>query len=645
MREVRALSSTSSFLWKDELFRGITINVLSLLLALLLYYNYILFSSYLGVMVYAYLLSEALWDSKCTMVSWIEYVNNGKHYPRQFMKSIYSFFASYWFLTTSMTVSLLAVLLVAFATWPFVVLVSALVLALVLLLVYVLDYRLFYLTRLHRIFIDDHVLVSCFLIVFLVFAGTIVMVSFVTLSIRDSMTAVDTVTTWLEEQGTTHGAFHDTWATANVHGHKVLQNWIGTLESQYNTTAWAPLVNNMVSYFEEMEKSNRTANTVSRLPLKQWVMDAFPDWIQNKTVLEASVEIFSRIDSMRESESDVTEQVTAVVQKTQAWLLKSTQAFLGMFAVLASVIGALFDFGIRLIFFLTFLFFLLSSKENMLHTLLSEASDEDENGSAVSVESKFEMQLRSTLEGVFLLPVKTAMLHVLATLTIYWALDVPYMFFASNLSLTFTLFPVLYPYLICLPWCLALLLNAAYKRSFALIALHYSSFFVIDEWVFRSFERRTNKSHAFSHHSEKRTYLTSLSVFFGVASFGPQGVVLGPLLVCLAIVVLDRIVDHFKHQVGTKEMKGKSGSTPKNKSSDVQTPPHFDKNRRKGWDHDVEDRMFRELEEFKKKVRKREVRSSTMNNLPTNFDAPKVSHHEKTSSCPDLFIPPEESFD
>ena len=48
-----------------------TANLATMLLAAILYFNYVLFYSYSSIMIYAYLLSEALWDTKCTLVAWI----------------------------------------------------------------------------------------------------------------------------------------------------------------------------------------------------------------------------------------------------------------------------------------------------------------------------------------------------------------------------------------------------------------------------------------------------------------------------------------------------------------------------------------------------------------------------------------------
>ena len=51
-------------------------NIATVIICGLVYWNYVLFESYVGVFLYAFLVSEALWDTKCMLVGWLKRVND-----------------------------------------------------------------------------------------------------------------------------------------------------------------------------------------------------------------------------------------------------------------------------------------------------------------------------------------------------------------------------------------------------------------------------------------------------------------------------------------------------------------------------------------------------------------------------------------
>ena len=555
----------------DALYTGVTQivlgNMLSLILAVLVYYNYILFSSYIGVMVYAYLLSEAMWDTKVALVNAVEYVNNGKHSPRKWIKSVGAFFVDYFrFVSIAAAVALVA----CFLAWPFPSLIAFLVVAVVVMIIYALDHRIFWLTQIHRLFVDDHMLVASTLIVVAVIAGTIVVAAFVLLSVKDAMTAFDAVTRWVDAKLIKNGAVYDTWRrTVGINAtHSMLQSYVDSFEAQYNETAWAPMVHAVVDYFEAFKENvnsqfsadSRALSNARAIPVSP--ADAFygliPQWLANKTVIEAGMAIFSSAQEMYLSQDEFSDQYEQMLKHARQWAMSTSEGALVITAQIFSVVGSVFDAGIRLMFMVTFLLFLLSSKQNIMHTFLMDFERGGGRGDVQNV-LPFEKKLRTTIEGIFLLPIKMSILHALASLCIFFILRVPYMFFASNLSLVFTLFPVVYPYMTIIPWCVVLCLNSDWWTAFVLFLSHYVLFGSIDDWVLRSsFEQRMGKTK----HAGERACMTGLSVFFGVAAFGFQGVVLGPLLVSFALVVVEGLIGQVKKSRSGKRARPRSTGVP-----------------------------------------------------------------------------------
>ena len=234
--------------------------------------------------------------------------------------------------------------------------------------------------------------------------------------------------------------------------------------------------------------------------------------------------------SIAEAIFAVDDQIMHVLQRAGLMVFHGTSMSFIVFTTLV-------DFGVRVVFFFAVLFFLLSSRETVLHSVLSWVTKGET--------STFERELHATIEGILFLPVKASIAHATSSLCIFYAFNalfntrLPFMFFASSLTLVVSLFPFTYAWLVCVPWVGSLATtHAAPWTALAFFMAHYFTFSRIDSRLFLNLERtqrrafETLKPRGSSVDVRRmRVWLTSLSVFFGVSAFGVQGVVLGPLLV------------------------------------------------------------------------------------------------------------------
>ncbi|CAN0050740.1 unnamed protein product [Discosporangium mesarthrocarpum] len=132
--------------------------------------------------------------------------------------------------------------------------------------------------------------------------------------------------------------------------------------------------------------------------------------------------------------------------------------------------------------------------------------------------------LRDSIEGVFFLPCKIACLHGVVTLCSFSVLGIDFPFFAAFLAVVLSIVPIVPSYVVCWPWALVLILHHDWT-GVLLIASQYLILSFIDNELCSQSLREANP------------YLTGLSTFLGFAVFGVQGVLLGPLIICLGTLI------------------------------------------------------------------------------------------------------------
>ena len=177
---------------------------------------------------------------------------------------------------------------------------------------------------------------------------------------------------------------------------------------------------------------------------------------------------------------------------------------------LAQVLLALVDLGVRGIFTVALCFTLLVKKEDVMLDVMEGLG---------AVEGSLSTQFVDNISSVLFIPFKMALLHAPVTFAATQAFGAPFPSFAALLSLALGAVPIVYPFLVSVPWALELwLVEGKFLHGLLYFIVHYVAFDQIDGWI-------QGKVHAVD------GYVTGLSIFFGVSAFGRHGVITGPLLV------------------------------------------------------------------------------------------------------------------
>ncbi|CAK9023557.1 Transmembrane protein 245 (Protein CG-2), partial [Durusdinium trenchii] len=644
---------------KDRVISIILGNLFTLGILGVFYFNYVLFESYIGVFLYSFLVSEALWDSKKYLVDVLVYINDSCEVsPRwvltRFYENILESISNY----TSVWVPLLCVFTIVGLNDPFQSLFVSVVIFSVIVLLYLLDRRVFWVTKVHRFVLTDDAVVALLLIVFLFVAGAVLTTLFAFFTANDVKNMIQLISKWLEQKVLSREWAQDLWKDVSGHGESAMDEWLGDFEEQYVTnTTWEPIFRWGRRYMEQsrlglnetlmagvvmgnvssvaaggcdiLTTGNATVCTteegagLSQEGLADSWMDylSLPEWMHNKSVEEIAQTLFQQTKS-----ADL--DLSKISGKFQSAVVQARDSFWTSAIFTLSLLFLVIDFGVRVGFFFTITFILLSSEENLMHEILtgffayqdtsspppsangtprsvrgssprspgserasmwqrglarfslgSNSSQTDEDSdyfsgtdgdedlgrdeevagaagfSAASISGsdpplgesdieRLELQLRATIEAVFMMPVKMAMYHAGATFLLFKLLGIELLYLAAMMSIVLTVFPLIYAYWVCLPWCIVYALNGNYQTAIALFCLHYVLYYQVDSWVLGGFQKKVGKSriNKAADHS-KNEFITGISVFFGVTAFGAHGVLIGPLLVCLGLFAYNVLKD------------------------------------------------------------------------------------------------------
>ena len=372
-------------------------------------------------------------------------------------------------------------------------------------------------------------------------------------------------------------------------GKNAVDQYIDVIEQQYlQNSSWAPVLRWSLQYVDNL--------TLAADPEKVEVTDT---WAERANILmndpwslAPDLHYDGFVSGIRQLVVDISssEEMLGPLDDLSNYFKENLFSFAGMGV---SVLFLIVDFGVRLVFFVTLVLILLSSKEAVLHEFIGGLVETGNEGQ----KSKFEVQLRNAIEAIFLMPIKMSILNALATLAIYWMFGMKLMFFAASLSLIITIFPIVAPFWVCAPWICVYYVYDVWSLGWSIFvfSMNYVFFYYVNMWVLagigsrffhaekfeevddldssldeknRSSDCKDNPdeegknqgwSSAFAEITDpelvvgKREYMTGLAVFFGVEAFGAKGALLGPLLVCLALVTYNVIRE--QHQSVYREQQ------------------------------------------------------------------------------------------
>eukprot|EP00051_Salpingoeca_urceolata_P008799 m.108996 g.108996 ORF g.108996 m.108996 type:complete len:647 (-) comp15950_c0_seq1:67-2007(-) len=208
-----------------------------------------------------------------------------------------------------------------------------------------------------------------------------------------------------------------------------------------------------------------------------------------------------------------------------------------VFGVIGSVLSFISQWGAATFLFLYFLFTFLTLPSDLMEVLIRLLVPTSDASQKLLAQA-----LRSSLEGVFFLPIQFASSHALVTLLAFSLLGVRFVYFATFLAFVVSLTQMLGTgaYLICIPWSVALIAPVFMGTGGSwfsaiigvlLFAIHFVGYSMIDDRLYKIGEEKGRVS---------SPLLTAFSLGLGVAAFGSSGVLFGPLLVSLLLVLMQQ---------------------------------------------------------------------------------------------------------
>ncbi|OQR91045.1 hypothetical protein ACHHYP_05013 [Achlya hypogyna] len=499
-------------------------NISTAVVLLLVYFNFLLFEDYFRVIIWSILFSQALRGAKENICRMLQYLSYGKEIQRDGL--LYSICTQMWpYLMRSSGPTDLAhkqrriqefvldngififamigavSIYVRMFSWLSFMQIAVGSLVFLAAFLYALDRRIFH----YRIFVSDEVVVSMLLLLGCCTIGVFVLFFLGTESYMEGSRAAMHFTHWVHTNVINDERTRQMWGEQVHSGKAMIASGLREFEGQYNTTMWfAPLKALVLSYYD-------ASDGVAPVTVE----------VINATTVAGMLDIpanmtWTSVFSLAYSQFNLTS--TDVTDWTSKGLEISTMAFGSVFQVVFFVVTfivAFISIGIKAVFFVTSLFYLLCTKwdpiERFVYDLMPIAPEK---------RPALVTSLRQSIEGVFFLPMKISSLHAIVTLVSLSMMANDFVYLGTFITFFISIVPIIPAYLVCIPWVLALWSSTSFFKALLLFVIHYVAFSWIDQVLYEKSLTSIN------------AYVSALSVVFGVYVFGLEGVVFGPLLVC-----------------------------------------------------------------------------------------------------------------
>ncbi|GMF25677.1 unnamed protein product [Phytophthora lilii] len=302
---------------------------------------------------------------------------------------------------------------------------------------------------------------------------------------------------------------------------------ISGVEDNYNDTMWWPPLKSLVkTYYLDAKSSDGNvtshASLFSRLSLPE-----------NMTFVQAVSFAYSKVDSVNLTSVQLTDWTSKGLEVSSIAVGSVAQLVFLVFTLLIAFVSL----GIRSFFFISSLFYLLCTNWDPIERFVEDLLP-------IQVDKRPEVvrSLRKVIEGVFFLPLKMASIHAIVTMVSFTIVvrkcvmmmsiinvithllfvlqNADFMYLATTVTFFISIVPIIPPYLVCMPWVISIGLTSSIVKALALFAVQYVAFTVLDEMLYEKSIVALN------------SYVSALSVVFGVYVFGFEGVIFGPLIVC-----------------------------------------------------------------------------------------------------------------
>ncbi|DBA03489.1 TPA: hypothetical protein N0F65_002897 [Lagenidium giganteum] len=469
-------------------------NISTAIIVVLFYFNFLLFENYLRLIVWAILFSQALRQAKTNVISVLQYLSDDPNVDKDgFLTSVFSKSCEIFlrhpngptrsakelFLNYGIFIfSLIGAVSIWMRMYSW---VSFLNIAIgfwivSLSLIKLLERRIFY----YRYFISDEVLVSTLLILGFFTTGAFVVLYLGTESYLEGSRAAAALSDWVQTNFINDERTRQVWSEQVENSRLMISSAISGVEDRYNDTMWWPPLRSMVKAYY-LDNKPDFGNATSQVTLYSRLR--LPE---NMTLIQAFSLAYSKVDTVNLTSVQLTDWTSKGLEVSSIAFGSVAQLVLLVFTMLIAFVSL----GIRAFFFISSLFYLLCTKwdpiERFVHDLLPIG---------VGKRPHVVHSLRKVVEGVFFLPLKMSSIHALVTLLSFTIVNADFVYLATTFTFFISIVPIIPPYL-------------------------YIAFTVLDDMLYEKSIVALN------------SYVSALSVVFGVYVFGIEGVIFGPLSVC-----------------------------------------------------------------------------------------------------------------
>eukprot|EP00752_Nemacystus_decipiens_P012877 g11399.t1 len=474
------------------------------------YANVVLWSEYLTTLLWAFVVSQALYSPKERLLRAIKVVSD-KQDKRRMLWVVWDLMnepfkrmraegrpvhemlfvcALNWCLEVFALVGLVCVTS-RLSVW---VLVRMALVATALAL-FALDRRVFA----YRRVVTDNTLAGI-VVITIFFASVSFIVLFLGLeSFIEGVSAGQSLSAWAQSIVDTEG--DDTeWGKSVVRITQFTQETAKSFASQYNETAWFPVARDTFSrYMEHGTLTNSPETCAGDSP------GGAAGGVNFSGLVVAALENLSGLNMSMEHVVNYGGPSGKIIANGAS--------------LLASLSSLMIMVGFKVVLFCSCVFYMT------IHDDFLERNIGDFLPVSQADRKKAMTTLRDALQGVLFLPCKVACLHGVVTLFSFLALQIEFPYFAAFMAVVVSVLPVVPAYIVCWPWAIVLALHGRWAMGAILAFTQHTILSAIDTELCTQGVRDANP------------YMTSLSSFVGFAVYGGQGVLLGPLIVCLGTLL------------------------------------------------------------------------------------------------------------
>lgn len=495
-------------------------NISTALIIVLIYFNFLLFENYLRLIVWAILCSQALRQAKNNVISVLAYLSDDADVDRYgFLTCVFSKSAEIFishphdgsrrtakelFLNYGIFLfSLIGAVSIWMRMYSWVSFLNIIIgfWIVTLSLIKILDRRVFY----YRYFISDEVLVSALLILGFFITGAFVILFLGTESYLEGSRAATDLSDWVQDNFINDERTRQVWSEQVENSRAMISQAISGVENNYNDTMWWPPLKSLVkTYYLDAKSSDGNTTShgsfFSRLSLPE-----------NMTLVQAVSLAYSKVDSVNLTSVQLTDWTSKGLEVSSIAVGSVAQLVFLVFTLLIAFVSL----GIRSFFFISTLFYLLCTKWDPIQRFVEDLLPIQVNKRPEVVRS-----LRKVIEGVFFLPLKMSSIHAIVTMVSFTIVNADFMYLATTVTFFISIVPIIPPYLVCVPWVISIGVTTSVVKAIVLFGVQYVAFTVLDDMLYEKSIVALN------------SYVSALSVVFGVYVFGFEGVIFGPLIVC-----------------------------------------------------------------------------------------------------------------